>query len=55
MSDASKPISDSKAIAGFFGRRPGDTLADFMEEYKALTLEDKKQLGDGIRDGSLTY
>lgn len=28
---------------------------DFIKEFKALSAEDKEQLGEGIRDGSLTY
>lgn len=50
-----KPMTNAKAINGFFGKRPGETLAEFMDEMKALTPADKDQLGDGIRNGSLTY
>ena len=51
------PDSDAKAIARYFN---GDAatkvpLGKFMEEYKALTDEDKKQLGEGIRNETLTY
>lgn len=47
--------SDAKLISNFFGKLPGQNLSDFMEEYKALSSEDKSQLAEGIRNGSLTY
>lgn len=47
--------TNTKLISDFFGKREGDKLTDYMEEYKKLTDEDKQQLGDGIRNGSLTY
>ena len=46
-----KPKSDLILIKEFFGMSATET----MQETKALTPEDKKQLGDGIRNGSLTY
>lgn len=42
-----------KLIASVF---KGDmALKDFAEELKQLTAEDKEQLAEGIRNGSLTY
>lgn len=49
-------LSDLKVIAAYFnegnGKRP---LAVFSAEYKALTDQDKRELGEGIRNGTLTY
>lgn len=45
-------------IAGiykFFGPRPGQSIKDFADEFKMLTVEDKNQLREGIDNGSLTY
>lgn len=47
--------SDAVLIQKFFGKRNGTTLKDYMEEYRQLTEEDKQQIADGIRNGSLTY
>jgi hypothetical protein len=44
-----------KVLKEFFGLREGDKLADFAQELKALSDEEKQQLHDGIEDGSLTY
>ena len=54
MAEDKKPSSAS-IISKFFGRLPGQDLPGFMQEFKKLTDEDKKQLADGIADGSLTY
>lgn len=48
-------LTNVQAINKFFGKKEGESMADFMAEMKALTDQDKQQLGDGIRDGSLTY
>lgn len=34
---------------------PDLKASEFITEFKALTEEDRQQLGDGIRNGSLTY
>lgn len=52
--------SNAKVIAKFFNDKDDPTtkrvpLKDFMEEFKSLTDEDKDQLGEGIRNGTLTY
>lgn len=46
-----KKPSDIKSIKDFFGL----SAKDAMTEAKKLTPADKAQLGDGIRNGSLTY
>lgn len=43
------------AAAKFFGKRPGTNLADFAQEIKALSTQDKHDLHSGIDNGSLTY
>jgi hypothetical protein len=43
--------SNMKAIKDFFVL----TAKDAMAEAKTLTAEDKQQLGDGIRSGTLSY
>ena len=42
-----------KVIREFFFA--GDPVAVFSKEYRALTSQDKEQLAEGIRNGSLTY
>lgn len=44
-----------KQVADYFGRKPGQTLKDWGEEWKQLSDEEKTQLREGIGDGSLTY
>lgn len=44
-----------KELQGFFGRRSDQSLSDFAAEIKPLSFEDKLQLVQGIRDGSLNY
>lgn len=39
----------------FFGTLPGQSLAEFAEETKALSDQDFEAIRDGITDGSLTY
>ena len=51
MADEEK--SNIVLIKGFF--MPGERTATIMGELKALTEEDKNQLGGGIRNGSFTY
>ena len=51
MTTDSKPPTDTVLIAKFFGLKGRDALT----AVKELTAEDKKQLGDGIRNGTLTY
>lgn len=50
-----KKVSTLKPIKNFFGFKDGQTMTQFGTEFKALTDEDKKQLADGIENGSLTY
>ena len=33
----------------------GKPVSEFSFQYKQLTDEDKEQLGEGIRNGTLTY
>jgi hypothetical protein len=47
--------TNAKVIKEYFGKLPGQTLQDFLGEFKQLSDADKQQLGDGIRNGSLTY
>lgn len=47
--------SDAVVLKEFFGKREGQTLTEFVVEMRQLTDEDKQQLADGIRNGSLTY
>jgi hypothetical protein len=54
MSTATLAPTGTKEIAGFFFTN-GETTAQKMAEIKRLTPEDKEQLAQGIRDGSLTY
>ena len=44
-----------KPLKEFFGLKEGQKLADFAEELKQLTDEDKQQLSKGIEDGTLNY
>lgn len=46
-----KPKSNALVIKEFFGLSATEAIA----ALKTLTDEDKQQLGDGIRNGSLTY
>lgn len=39
----------------FFGRLPGQTLADFAAEARQLTDADFTEIKAGIENGSLTY
>lgn len=43
--------SNAVAITKYFGINGKDAITMFKE----LTLEDKQALGDGIRNGTLTY
>jgi hypothetical protein len=52
ISDAQKP-GDMKVIREFFF--DGVPVSQFSTEYKALSAEDKAELAEGIRNGSLTY
>lgn len=40
--DTAKPTSLPAALMHFFGKKPDQTTADFMQEIKALTDEDRK-------------
>lgn len=44
-----------KTLKDYFGLRDGDKLADFANELKELSDEEKQQLSEGIESGSLTY
>jgi hypothetical protein len=48
-------LNATKLIKEYFGFKEGQKLADFAEEFKALTPDDKKQLSEGIANGTLTY
>jgi len=37
------------AARDFFGYLPGETLSGFNEELKKLTVEDRKEISDGLR------
>jgi len=50
-----KPGAGISELSKYFGRHPGESLADFGKELKALTLDDKVQLVGGIVDGTLNY
>jgi hypothetical protein len=50
---AEEAKSNAVVIKHFFC--PDMKAGAFIGEFKALTEEDRQQLGDGIRDGSLTY
>lgn len=39
----------------YFGKRAGDTLVGFKNEWQALTDEDQRQIRQGLEDGTLTY
>lgn len=39
----------------YFGKKNGQNLKGFSEEWNALTDQDKDQLVNGIVDGSLDY
>ena len=47
MSNVKKQVSLVAAIREYFGFLPGQKLADFMQELKALSPEEKKELGEG--------
>jgi hypothetical protein len=56
MTDAKKetgPTNIKLIREFFFSSGPGASKA--LQEIKALTSADKTQLGEGIRNGSLTY
>jgi hypothetical protein len=44
-----------KVVMDFFGRKQGQTLKDWTEEWKALPDEAKEQIKEGIGNGTLTY
>jgi hypothetical protein len=37
-----KQMSLTAALKDYFGYKPGQTLGEFMQECKALTIEDKQ-------------
>ena len=51
MTEEAKPQSNTVAIARYFGINGKDA----MDQLKQLSDDEKQQLGDGIRNGSLTY
>lgn len=51
MENEPKQQSNTVAIARFFGIGGKDA----MDQLKVLSEEEKQQLGEGIRNGSLTY
>lgn len=50
-----KTTSDLVLIKDYFGYREGTGAGEFLKELKALSPEDKAQLAEGIRNGTLTY
>lgn len=57
MADAVKEkVGNVSACYRFFGKGgPDETMQGFTNEWKALSDEDKKQLTEGIQNGSMTY
>lgn len=43
-----------KDVAAFL-RKDNETLTQFSQEWKTLTDEDKRQIREGIGNGTLTY
>ena len=39
----------------YFGRRDGQTLSDFRDEWNLLSNPSKDQIATGLTDGTLTY
>lgn len=39
----------------YFGKLPGQSLADFKDEWLTLSPDSRKQLVEGITNGSLNY
>jgi hypothetical protein len=50
--DPTKPVA---TIGKFFGKKDGASIKDLQVEIQALTDEDKRQLAEGIANGSMTY
>lgn len=46
---------DVTMIKKYFFSEENIPAREFMEQYKALTDEDKAELAEGIRNSSLTY
>jgi len=44
-----------KVVMDYFGRKPGQTLKDWTEEWKALSEESREQIKEGIGNGTLSY
>lgn len=53
MSDTHNTPSDTKLIVGYFF--DGKVSGGASSQIKALTPEDRAQLGNAIRTGSMTY
>lgn len=53
MPEDKTDMSDMACIRHYFFENV--KVSEFSAEFKALTSDDKTQLGDGIRNGSLTY
>lgn len=53
MADEKPAKSDVVLIKDYFFK--GTPSKEVIPELKKLTVEEKKQLGDGIRNGSMTY
>lgn len=47
--------TESGKAMKFFGKKEGQSLSDFAKEWKELTDVDKRQIIDGVNDGSFTY
>ncbi len=44
-----------KDVKDFFGMKPGQSLKEFAEEWKAMDDASKEQIRQGLGDGTLTY
>lgn len=44
-----------KEVMEFFGRKEGQGLKEFTQEWMAMSDEDKAQIKAGIGDGTLNY
>lgn len=49
------PQTGIAAAMKYFGKRNGQTLAEFKGEWDELSAESKAQILAGLNDGSLTY
>ena len=55
MPDEITRAKKQTSLVKFFGKLPGQSLAEIAAEMKPLTDSDVDQLYNGIADGTLTY